>query len=93
MVGSEGTWKNIKDFGEEPSINWIPTEDGRYIIMVQAKEESSSKPFDFISRMEYIVGEFDIKLINNIYLEKKILKVGEKLNVTANANSLPVGTF
>lgn len=90
MVGSEGTWKNIKDFGKEPSINWIPNEDGRYIIMVQAKEEPSSKPFDFISRMEYVIGEFDVRLLNNIYLEKEVLKVGEKLIATVNASRSPV---
>jgi len=90
MVGSEGTWKNVKDFGSEPSITWIPDEDGKYIIMVQAKEESSLKPFDFVSRMEYIIGKFDTKLLNNIYLEKNVLNVGDKLLVTAEANTEPV---
>jgi len=90
MVGSEGTWKNVKDFSSEPSFNWVPNENGKYIIMVQAKDNASSKPFDFVSRMEYIIGEFDVKLLNNVYLEKEILKVGEKLIVTAEANKAPV---
>ena len=32
MVGSEGTWKNVKDFSSEPSFNWVPNENGKYII-------------------------------------------------------------
>ena len=90
MVNSEGTWRNIKDFGSESFINWVPKEDGKYIIMVQAKEKSSRKPFDFVSRIEYIIGEVDIKLLSNVYLEKEILKVGDKLIVTAEANKAPV---
>ncbi|MBC8063070.1 MAG: triple tyrosine motif-containing protein [Clostridiaceae bacterium] len=90
MVGSAGTWKNLKDFCSESSASWVPNEDGKYIIMVQAKAKASKKPFDFVSRMEYVIGEFHIKLLDNIYLEKEVLKVGEKLIVTAEANKSPV---
>ncbi len=31
--------------------------DGKYSIMVQAKRKESNKPFDFMSKTDYIVGD------------------------------------
>ncbi len=89
IVGIDGTWKNIKDFSSDNTATWVPSEDGRYIIMVQAKEEGSTKPFDYVSRLEYIIGKTEMKLIQNIYVEKSILNVGEKLIISAEANKTP----
>ena len=90
IVGSEGKWNNIKDFSEDTAAIWQPTEDGRYIIMVQAKMEGSTKPFDYMKRLEYIIGRIENKLISNIFLEKDILNVGDKLAVTVDSNVKPL---
>lgn len=90
IVGSEGTWKNLKDYSEEGTVNWLPTEDGRYIIMVQAKHKGSGKPFDYVSRMDYVIGKIEEKVITNVFLEKNKLNVGEKISVNVEANKMPV---
>ena len=90
IVGSDGKWNNIKDFSEDTVAVWQPSEDGRYIIMVQAKRECSTKPFEFMKRMEYIIGRVQNKLINNIFLENENLTVGEKLSVTVESNVKPL---
>lgn len=90
FVGCDGVWDTLQDFDKKNSIEWIPNAEGKYIIMVQAKAQESSKPFDYISRVEYVVGKTEDKLISNVSLEKSSLKVGEKLNLIVESNKLPV---
>jgi hypothetical protein len=89
MVGCDGTWETLKDFGQEDSASWTPKKDCKYVIMVQAKVPSSSKSFDYVSRAEYIIGEEE-KLIKNVYLDKTRFAIGEKLNLHVEANRAPV---
>lgn len=90
IVGSDGTWETLKDYGREDSIDWIPKKEGIYTIMVQARKPGSTKSFDYASRAEYIIGKPENKkLIKKVYLDKDKLTVGEKLNLTVEVNKLP----
>lgn len=82
IIGCNGTWSTLRDFTKENSVIWIPNENGRYNIMVQAKKEDSNKPFDYISRMDYIVRKTSEKLINEINVNKKSFKLGEKISLS-----------
>lgn len=90
MIGCNGTWNTLKEFSEEISAEWTPEEDGKYIIMVQAKKANGEKIFDYVSRIDYIIGKVQEKLINNITLDKYELDLGEKLNLHVDVNEFPV---
>lgn len=90
MIGLDGTWETIKDFNEEKYTSWTPKNSGKYVIMVQAKNENSSKSFDYVSKTEYTIGQEEDKLIKSVYLGKTKFKAGEKLNLTVESNKLPV---
>lgn len=85
-----GSWKTIRDYSEDREALWIPDEDGKYMIMVQSKMEDSKKSHDFTSRMEYIIGNINDKLIKDIILSTSELYMGEKLEVTVVPNKLPI---
>lgn len=86
IIGYNGTWSIIKDFGKESNAFWEPKENGRYSIMVQAKKQESSKPFDYVSRMDYVIRKTSQKLINEIKFNKKLFKIGEKVIITAEGS-------
>ncbi|WP_139905504.1 triple tyrosine motif-containing protein [Clostridium thermarum] len=90
IVGYDGVWDTLKDFGEENAVVWTPKEDGKYIIMVQAKKVEGTRPFDYVARMDYIIGKATTKLINNVSLERSQLKIGDKQRLTVSVNKLPV---
>ncbi|AKA71734.1 triple tyrosine motif-containing protein [Clostridium scatologenes] len=90
MVGLNGIWSTLKDFSETTSVEWVPEEEGKYIIMVQARKGDSQKSFDYVSRENYIIGKVEEKLINNIGLDKYKLNLGEKVNLFVNTNKLPL---
>lgn len=90
LVGLEGTWTTLKELSEESSVIWKPDREGKYSIMVQAKRKDSNKPFDFMSKVEYIVGMASEKLISNIYIDKTEMMVGEKITLTVEATKIPV---
>lgn len=82
LVGIEGTWTTIKELSEDSATTWKPEAEGKYSIMVQAKRKQSNKPFDFISKTDYIVGETCEKLISDIFIDKAEIMVGEKITLT-----------
>lgn len=90
MIGSNGIWNTLKDFTEESTVLWVPEEDGKYIIMVQAKKKNSGKSFDYVSRLDYIIGKVEEKLINSITLNKCEFYLGEKINLFVDANKFPL---
>lgn len=90
FIGCNGLWSTLQDFQENSSIKWFPEEDGKYTIMVQAKKLNSDKIFDYISRVDFIIGKIEEKLISSIEIDKKELKIGEKFNITVNPNKVPV---
>lgn len=79
LLGNEGVWNNLRDFNEDDNFQWIPKEDGKYFIMVQAKEKDSKKPYDYSKRTEYIIGSSEENIIKNIYIDKEKIKLGEKI--------------
>jgi hypothetical protein len=89
FVGNDGTWETVKDFSIEDRALWSPQEPGRYIVMVQAKREDSTRPFDYISRADYLIGIEETRLIRSLSLDKYELKVGEKLNITIETTRQP----
>ena len=74
IIGYNGTWSIIKDFGKENNAFWEPKENGRYSIMVQAKKQESSKPFDYVSRMDYVIRKTSQKLIMKLNLIRNCLR-------------------
>lgn len=85
IVGYQGTWETLKDFGEEKRILWKPNTNGNYILMVQAKGKESTKAFDYVSRKPFSIGNSNERLINEIYLSKDSLMIGEKIDVKVDA--------
>lgn len=88
IVGVDGTWETLKDFSKDESVIWNPKKEGKYILMVQAKEDTSNKSFDYISKCEYIIGNSvcdESILIRDIYLNKKEFHVGEKIHLKVDA--------
>lgn len=90
IVGLEGKWETLRDFGEEKNVLWTPKEYGNYILMVQAKREDSNKAFDYVSRKQFTIGEFNQKIISDVYLDKDKVKVGEKVTVTVESKKSPI---
>lgn len=90
ILGLDGKWETLRDYSELSSILWTPKKEGTYTIMVQARRAKTTKAFDYVSRIEYIVGLKEEKLIRDIYLEQEKLTVGDKLNLTVEANKMPV---
>lgn len=90
IIGCDGVWDTIEDFTEKNYTIWKPDKDGKYILMVQAKKKDSTKPFDYVARTDYIIGEVDTELISQVTLNKNLLKIGDKLHVVVEANDGPV---
>lgn len=90
IIGCGGIWKVLKNFTTERSVVWIPDGDGKYIVMIQAKKDGSSKSFDYISRMNYIIGDIREKLIKGIILDKERYTLGDKIKVIVDAQKYPL---
>ncbi len=58
--------------------------------MVQAKREDSTKPFDFISKFDYVIGEAEENFIRNVYLNKDTLNMGERIEAVVESNKFPL---
>ena len=70
LIGIEGTWTTIKQLSEDSDAIWKPLLDGNYSIMVQAKRKNSIKPFDFMSKTDYIIGDITEKQNSDINIDK-----------------------
>ncbi|WP_017413385.1 triple tyrosine motif-containing protein [Clostridium tunisiense] len=90
LIGNDGKWSTLKDFHRDSYALWSPKEDGKYMIMVHAKREGSKKSHDYTSKVDFIIGTIEEKLIKHITLDKTEGKIGEKINVTVEPNTLPV---
>ncbi|WP_027626733.1 triple tyrosine motif-containing protein [Clostridium lundense] len=90
FIGCNGLWDTLQDFSENSSVSWIPEENGKYTIMIQAKKLDSNKIFDYVCRKDFIIGEEDEKLIYSINIDKNKVKIGEKINITVNSNKVPI---
>ncbi len=90
LIGNDGKWSTLKDFHRDSYALWSPKEDGKYMIMVHAKREGSKKSHDYTSKVDFIIGTIEEKLIKHITLDKTEGKIGEKINITVEPNTLPV---
>lgn len=90
MVGCNGKWSVLKDFTYDKNIEWVPKKDGKYIVMVQAKKKNGNKSFDYVSRTNYIIGDAEEKLINDIVLNKNKFVLGDKIKIYVDTNKVPV---
>lgn len=90
IEGCDGVWNPIQDFSNENICLWKPEEKGKYIIMVQAKNIKSKKPFDHLGKIEFNVKSEEevecmqtkVKIIEDVVLEKTSFNLGEKVNVS-----------
>lgn len=87
LIGLDGTWNMLRDFSKEPRVYWLPEKDGKYIIMVLAKEENTKKSHNFISKVDFTIGEETDGLIKEAQVSKSTGVVGEKIIVTVTGNS------
>lgn len=90
LVGKDGIWETLSDFNEHKEIMWTPKQKGNYMIIAQAKRESSKKPFDYKVAQSIIVGKNINNLINKLYLDKERLKIGDKLTLEIESNITPL---
>jgi hypothetical protein len=90
FVGLDGKWNLLKDFSKDTEVKWHPKEDGVYTIMIQARREGENKPFNCLSKTQYIIGNIDNKFINQIILDKEELTLGEKITAKVQTSSVGV---
>lgn len=90
MVGHNGVWNTLSDFTEATSVKWVPNEEGKYIIIVEARKKDGIKSFDYVSKGHYLIGDTEEKLIENISLDKHLFSLGEKINLFVNTNRIPL---
>jgi hypothetical protein len=57
LIGSGGKWNTLSDFAPDKAVVWIPKEPGSYTVMVQIKEEDSTKSFDYFSKAEFEIED------------------------------------
>lgn len=89
IIGIDGIWKTIQDYSEKNTCAFTPIDEGRYTIMVQGKEKDSKKPFDILTKEEFVVGN-SLKLIDKVNISNTNLIVGDKLtvNVVGSGNEI-----
>ncbi|MGG7178817.1 triple tyrosine motif-containing protein [Clostridium paraputrificum] len=92
IIGNDGVWNTVQDFSKSDTCIWKPKGKGKYIIMVQGKEEDSRKPFDFLAKEEFIIGEEDVKesIIKDVRLDKTNFTVGEKIKLDVVTSDEPI---
>ena len=87
IIGNDGIWNTIQDFSEKDNCVWKPSNEGKYMVMVQGKKEGSNRPFDYLAREEFLIGEKEIeKLIKDVDIDKTHLTLGEKLSLNVIGN-------
>lgn len=90
LIGKDCTWKTLREFSSDNTLSWCPDEDGRYIIMVQAKKIDSKRGFDYISKIEYVIGQSKENLIKGLYIDKQDIKIGDKVTITVEGTKIPL---
>lgn len=71
LIGKGGIWSVIKDFSNSNQCLWVPTEDGNYIIMVQAREKSKARPLDYLAKEEFSIVKGEVKQSMNKNFEDR----------------------
>ncbi len=87
LIGRDGVWNKLRDFSEDRFCPWIPEDEGKYTIMVQGKLKDSNRPFDFMQKEEVLIkGLKELKIIEDVKINKTKIVVGEKIEVSVNSN-------
>lgn len=89
LIGKDGIWETLKDFDDNFEVNWKPKEEGQYMIIGQVRKVDSKKPFDYKTTVNYIIGPADDTLIANIYGNKEVFNIGEKLIIEVETKKNP----
>jgi len=87
IIGSGGIWNTVQDFSEKEICLWNPLEEGKYMVMIQAKIKGSTKPFDFLVKEKFVIGtDVKEKLIRDVKLDNVNVMLGEKININVVCN-------
>lgn len=82
LIGLEGIWNTIQDFSKKRTCEWIPNKEGKYTIMLQVKNGKSEKPFDYMVKEDYIIGNGEkLSLIKEVIISESKVNIGEKINI------------
>ncbi len=92
LAGKDGIWDTISDFdkNENGHIEWVPKEEGNYMIIAQARRKDSKKPFDYKVSQSITIGDYDDKLIKDLYIEKNKFKIGDKITIKVEGYKSPL---
>ena len=92
--GKNSVWTPITEFQDDNKCTWRPSDSGKYLIMVQAKEIDSKKTFDYSALKQIQIKDIEkdnedlneVAFIKNIYLEKTEYILGDKINISVEAS-------
>ncbi|MBE6063448.1 MAG: triple tyrosine motif-containing protein [Clostridium butyricum] len=91
IVGKGGVWTAIQEFSKKNECIWTPSDDGDYIIMVQARERNKLKPIDYLAKEDYSIVKRGVKdgMDKNIENKKTSYDSIKNIeqNITAPENS------
>lgn len=90
IINCDGGWETIRDFHEDDFAYWTPKRDGKYMVMVQSKKRDGKKPIEFTSRIDFIIGSIEEKLIKDIIMSNNEIKLGDKIEIDIIPNKLPI---
>lgn len=83
---SAKTWTIIKDYSEDPNLNWTPTHTGNYSIVMHVKDKySSTSNYDDYSSVAFKV--YNSTSITDFNISSDKLIAGNKYTITANSIS------
>lgn len=91
LVGREGVWEALnEEFIQDNEFSWVPSKTGDYILLAQAKIKGSEKSFDFKATRSLSVGIGEETLIKDIFINKDIYDIGNKVDITVESSRSPV---
>lgn len=89
MIGYEGKWNVLREFDLQNTVEWIPESLGNYMIMVQGKLEDSKKPYNYVSKANYIVGKEEKELTNETQSEEEEMSKAD----VETSSKVEIGNF
>ena len=82
IIGNDGIWSTIQDYSKDNTCRWIPKEEGKYMIMVQGKNDGSIKPYDIMIKEEVLVNNQNNNIIKDIVMSSTSIEIGKKNVIT-----------
>ena len=91
LIGREGVWEALDDeFSTRDKFQWAPKVSGNYHILAQAKIVGSGKSFDYKVTRSMAVGVSEESLIQDIYVNKEVYDIGNKVEIMVESSRKPV---